>query len=146
MPSWRTSSPNCQGLSLFCGSQECDLRIEMFWARYYHCYYLLIEFTINLPNQSNQCRRKCTILTLCKEHFVYQARNNMRVFHIEIVMWAKHIGWYNTGEHAAMLLVICPRYMQEGETKLSPGQTMFSLVIPKLQYILYTLFNSLAHN
>ena len=49
-----------------------------------------------------------SILTFGKVALVYEPRNHVAVLQIIVVMRTKYVGWYDTGKHTVMLLVVRP--------------------------------------
>ena len=58
----------------------------------------------------NNCDTILYVHTFCKIALVNETRNNVAVLKIEIVEGTKDVGWDDTSEHAAMLLVVSPTH------------------------------------
>ena len=66
-----------------------------------------------------------SILTFGKVALVYEPRNHVAVLQIIVVVWTIYVGWYDTGKHTVMLLVVCPgggdiRRIYKPQTGLEP--------------------------
>ena len=59
-------------------------------------------------NRVNASRRhtRCCTRTLSQIALVDESRDHMAVLQVEVVVGTKDVGWYDAGEHAAILLVV----------------------------------------